>query len=130
MDKNFLFHRLEAVNKAFFNLPETPKIKWSKGQIKKRYRKITYGCYDIKKNEIRIHPILKNKEYPPYVIDFVIYHELLHYVDRELLKEKKSFFKFVRRTKIHNKEFKKKELAFPYAEEAKRELNRIIESRN
>ena len=130
MDKNFLQHRLEAINKSFFNLPEIPEIKWSKGQIKKRYKKITYGCYDIKKNEIRIHPILKNKEYPVYVIDFVIYHELLHYIDRDLLREKKGFLKFARRAKIHNREFKKREHIFPYAEEAKKELKKIIESRN
>ncbi len=125
MDRIFLQSRLELVNQSFFSLPELPEIKWSRGRIKKRYRKITFGCYDIKKNEIRIHPLFKTAAFPGFVLDFVIFHELLHYVDRDILKKNRSFFSSSHK-RVHNKNFKLREDEFPKANEAKILLKRFL----
>ncbi|MCX7820435.1 MAG: hypothetical protein N2258_02030 [Brevinematales bacterium] len=129
MDNFFLIDRLKYVNLSFFNLCELPSIKWSRGQIKKKYRRITFGCYDIKKNEIRIHPVFKTAVFPEFVLDFVIYHELLHYVDRDIIKQEKRLFRYSRR-KIHNKSFKTKEKMFPNSDKAIKLLKRFVECRD
>ncbi len=125
----FLLNRLNVVNKSFFNLSELPLIKWSKGQIKKKYRRITFGCYDIKKNEIRIHPIFKTAAFPDFVLDFVIYHELLHYIDRDLLRQEKRLFQYSRK-KVHNRSFKEKEKLFPNSLQSIKILKRFVECRD
>ncbi len=115
-----LFERLKVVNDAFFQMPELPCIKWSRGVIKKKYRKLTFGTYDIKRDQIRIHPILENEAVPAIVLNFVIYHELLHYQDRDALKEryKTPFFHKRSSHKVHNPHFHRREKAFPEKKEA------------
>lgn len=123
-----LSERLNQVNEGYFQFNELPPIKWSKGVIKKKYRKLTFGTYDIKNNQIRIHPILKNEKIPVFVLDFVIYHEMLHYEDRKDLKTKKKILipvisfkkqlsrpiRYVRKKNyIHTSEFHNREKEFP-----------------
>lgn len=129
MDKSFLYNKLQNVNQSFFNLTELPQIKWSKGQLKKRYRRITFGCYDIKKNEIRIHPVFKTAAFPDFVLDFVIYHELLHYIDRDIMKQERRLFRYNRK-RVHNKSFKEREKMFPHSLEATKLLKRFVECRD
>ncbi len=121
----FLEERLKLVN-SYFSLSSLPAIKWSKGKIKNRYRKITFGCYDIKKNEIRIHPILKSKKLPLFVLDFVIFHELLHFVERENLKDKNFMRALKKKGRIHNHDFKRKEGEFPFAKSARGYLKELL----
>ena len=129
MDNNIdLKDKLEGVAKIYFSLSELPEIKWSKGVIKQKYRKITFGTYDLQKNIIKIHPILKDENIPYYVLDFIIYHELLHYEDRdEIIKKRKSITRLFspRKRLYHHKEFKYKEKEFPYQKEADSILKRI-----
>lgn len=129
MDKSFLYNKLQYVNQSFFNLTELPEIKWSKGQLKKRYRRITFGCYDIKKNEIRIHPVFKTDVFPDFVLDFVIYHELLHYIDRDFMKQERRLFRYNRK-KVHNRSFKDREKLFSHSLEAIKLLKRFVECRD
>ena len=105
---------LKSVVRDYFDgIPDVPDIVWSRGVIKARYRKLTLGSYHIKKNQIRIHPILKKKDHTGLLIRFVVYHELLHFQDREQLKKRKKHGK-----RVHNQPFKNREKAFPYYHEA------------
>ena len=129
MDNNIdLKDKLEGIAKIYLDLNELPEIKWSKGIIKKKYRKITFGTYDLQKNLIKIHPILKDENIPGFVLDFIIYHELLHYADREeIIRKRKSIANLFSPGKrlYHHKEFKYKEKEFPYQKEADSILKRI-----
>ncbi|MGC8764440.1 MAG: hypothetical protein ACP5QT_00935 [Brevinematia bacterium] len=125
---DFLAERLNLVNETYFNLSSLPLIKWSKGKIKKKYRRITFGCYDIKKNEIRIHPVFKTAAFPSFVLDFVIFHEMLHYIDRDTLKQKRKLA-FCEKRKIHDKVFKIKESKFPYSDRARKILRCFAEGK-
>ncbi len=137
---SFLIERMDQINEKYFNFDSLPLIKWSRGRIKKKYRKLTFGTYDIKKMQIRIHPILKNNIIPGFVLDFVIYHELLHYeqmissrVEPSLVKPvqiKPVFHKINTRkklkVKIHSIEFHKREREFPQKKEASRIMKDIV----
>ena len=134
----FLSDRMEIINREYFQFDTLPAIRWSKGKIKKRYRKLTFGTFDIKKKEIRIHPILKSNNIPSFVLDFVLYHELLHYQDQILRSGEKlqpkvqpvlqpGLFQFVhakpvrnknKKNKIHSIDFHKRERVFPLKKEA------------
>lgn len=118
--------RLQSVNEIYFGFSELPPIRWSKGVVKKKYRKLTFGTYDIKKNQIRIHPLLKNNLIPALVLDFVIYHELLHYEDRAELQDRLKGTLFRKRKRVHTVEFHKREKAFEEKKEAARLMQEIV----
>ena len=123
MDKD-LNARMHSVNRDYFEFKELPPIKWSRGRLQKRYRKITFGSYDFKKNEVRIHPVLMHSQVPVFVLDFVIYHELLHFEDRDQLREhferKKKMLRRRRsaRNRVHSSDFHQREKEFIQKKEA------------
>ncbi len=106
---------LDRVNGEFFQMEDLPPIKWSRGRIKNRYRRLTLGVYDISKNEIRIHPLFRERDIPEFVLDYIVYHELLHYQDRHRLKKRVFFWG---RRKIHDKSFHDREKSYPKKKEA------------
>ncbi len=122
-----LFERLRQVNEKYFQSDSLPRVKWSRGRIKKKYRKLTFGSYDLRKDEIRIHPILKNEEIPSFVLDYILFHEMLHYQDREELKSKKGRT-FLSRSgyKAHSASFKFRERVFHQQKEALRIMKTIV----
>ncbi len=132
--KSFLESRLETVNRSFFRFPDLPSIRWSRGRVRPRYRKLTFGTYDFRKNEIRIHPLLKRSAVPDCVLDYVLFHELLHYEDRERLRELSvpaalSPFSRLRkggRRLIHNRHFHNREDGFPGRDEACLWMKRFV----
>lgn len=122
----FLIGRMEEINREYFQHGDLPSIRWSKGSVKRKYRKITFGSYDFKKNQIRIHPVLKNSDIPSYVLEYVLFHELLHYQDREELKAGAEFRLFGRkRFKAHSRDFHRREKDYPYKKEATRVMKSI-----
>ncbi|MGL5955189.1 MAG: hypothetical protein ACRC0X_01075 [Brevinema sp.] len=95
---------LQKVNQEYFLFSELPTIRISQGQEKIKRKAIIFGSYHAKKNEIRIHPILLGEE--SCALEFVIYHELLHYQDREeLLIRKKG-------DRVHTRTFREREKKF------------------
>ncbi|NOX38709.1 MAG: SprT family zinc-dependent metalloprotease [Calditrichaeota bacterium] len=64
----------DELNHAYFNgkLPK-PRIKWSA-----RVGRRQLGYYDQVKHEIGINPLLRHPEVPWYVLENVVYHEMLH----------------------------------------------------
>ncbi len=88
-------------------------IGWSDRKGQGSFRSITFGTYDFHRRQIRIHPLLDQREVPLYFLEYIVYHEMLHalYPSKMGIRGRCS---------IHSKEFREKERQFPFFEEAKK----------
>ncbi|MGL4562536.1 MAG: hypothetical protein ACRCVW_01595 [Brevinema sp.] len=109
---------LQRVNHEYFQFDQLPEIVLSKGQTKINRRSIIFGTYDIRSNKIKIHPVLLDQV--DFVLDFVVYHEMLHYEDRHSLKNRKKG------DPIHTKDFRSREKLFKQYHEAQQILKDIL----
>lgn len=101
---------LDNVNAQYFSNSIQSQITWGKRRSKKRTCKTTLGSYNVRKNLIRINPVLDNHLVPPYVIQYVVYHEMLHCHMGCIEKNNRRFY--------HTKAFREKEKLFKYYEKA------------
>ncbi|HOE92382.1 MAG: SprT-like family protein [Candidatus Methanofastidiosum methylothiophilum] len=92
-------------NNYFSNEVPTPALRWSK---KKAYR--IFGRYDRAKNEIIISRLLDEKKTPRFVIEYIMYHEMLHI--------KFGFTYKKGRRRVHTRQFKKEDEKFPFYTES------------
>ena len=90
-----------SLNREYFDDRVASLITWGKRSSRYAVRKRTLGSYQKKTNTIRINPILDRKKVPRYVIEFVVYHEMLHAVIDTVVKNG--------RRSIHSKEFNNRE---------------------
>jgi predicted metal-dependent hydrolase len=90
-----------SLNSEYFNNSLSALITWGKRSPRYAVKKRTLGNYQKKSNTIRINPILDSRKVPRYVIEFIVYHEMLHAVIDIVLKNG--------RRSIHSKEFKNRE---------------------
>ena len=62
------------VNRDYFGgaLP-APHLAWSRA-----VRRQEFGRYDAPADTVWLHPVLDDAQVPAFVVDFVVYHELLH----------------------------------------------------
>ncbi len=90
-----------SLNSEYFNNSLSVLITWGKRSPRYAVKKRTLGNYQKKTNTIRINPILDSRKAPRYVIEFIVYHEMLHAVIDTVLKNG--------RRSIHSKEFKNRE---------------------
>ena len=90
-----------SLNSEYFNNILSVLITWGKRSPRYAVKKRTLGNYQKKTNTIRINPILDSRKVPRYVIEFIVYHEMLHAVIDTVLKNG--------RRRIHSKEFKNHE---------------------
>lgn len=90
-----------SLNSEYFNNSLSVLITWGKRSPRYVVRKRTLGNYQKKTNTIRINPILDSRKVPRYVIEFIVYHEMLHAIIDIVLKNG--------RRSIHSKEFKNRE---------------------
>jgi hypothetical protein len=104
VDLSDYFHRL---NEVYFGGRLACAITWGKRNRGRRPRSIRLGSYWPDKRIIRIHPVLDNPAVPPFVIEDVIYHEMLHH---EL-----GMVRSNGRVLSHHRAFKVKEKAFPHS---------------
>lgn len=96
----------EKLNLVYFqNEIEKPKLSWSQ---RKTYRRL--GHHDPVHDAIIISKSLDEKDVPKFVVEFVVYHEMLHI-------KHPAFTKNGTR-RVHTKTFKNDERKFPYFEEA------------
>ena len=87
-----------------------PLLRWSK----KRSRRV-WGSHDGALDLITINKRLDDDTIPIYVLDYVLYHEMLH-ARHEWLYEKGI-------RKVHTRDFKAEETSFPHYKDAIRWLN-------
>jgi predicted metal-dependent hydrolase len=90
-----------SLNSEYFNNSLSVLITWGKRSPQYAVKKRTLGNYQKKTNTIRINPMLDSRKVPRYVIEFIVYHEMLHAVIDTVLKNG--------RRSIHSKEFKNRE---------------------
>ena len=93
-----------SLNSEYFNNSLSVLITWGKRSPRYAVKKRTLGNYQKKTNTIRINPILDSRKVPRYVIEFIVYHEMLHAVIDTVLKNG--------RRRIHSKEFKNRECKY------------------
>ncbi|KYK31469.1 MAG: hypothetical protein AYK19_03740 [Theionarchaea archaeon DG-70-1] len=95
LDKSF-----ERVNKEYFNgAMEKPVLTWSVKRAKR-----TLGRYDPDRDIVFISRMLDSLKVPEELLDFIMYHELLH--------KKHGIKKEGRRRRIHTPQFKADEKKF------------------
>ncbi len=70
-DLDAAFHRV--VTAYFPNGMAKPRLIWSR-----RITSCKFGHYDPIRDELMVSATLDSREVPSYVVDFVVYHELLH----------------------------------------------------
>jgi SprT-like family len=100
----------DRINMEYFGGRLTCLITWGAKSTKRFVKKRTLGSYSRHANTIRINPILDRTSAPRYVLEFIVYHEMLH---AELGIERKNG----RRT-VHSKEFRRRERLFSHYHKA------------
>ncbi|MGI8669495.1 MAG: SprT-like domain-containing protein [Aridibacter sp.] len=103
-----IFGKLNLV--YFQNEIKKPKLSWSQ---RKTYRRL--GHHDPVHNAIIISKSLDEKTVPKYVVECVVYHEMLHI--------KHPVYQKNGRRCVHTREFKNDEEKFPYFDDAEKWIN-------
>ncbi len=98
-------------------LPSAPTLSWTKTESRNRF-----GHHDSDHNAIVISQVLDDPDVPEFVLDYVVYHELLHIL---IPPRMGSGSKRI----IHPKEFKDAERRFPRWQEAEAWLSALASGR-
>jgi hypothetical protein len=113
-----VFHDLEysfsRVNTAYFqNSIVRPRLGWTKTFTNRRF-----GSYDFSRDILTVSATLDQSHVPEYVVDFIVYHELLH---------KKLGIRWQNDRKgVHTPEFQNEEKKFAKYAEANEVLTKIV----
>jgi hypothetical protein len=99
------------INREYFSNDLTLQITWFGKKYQHNRSQVTFGLYHEPLKLIKINRFLDNKKVPDYLVNYVIYHEMLHHVCP-------SYYDEDGRHKIHNKEFKKRETDFRFFSKA------------
>jgi len=92
------------INRQYFENRVNAIITWGRNSRKRGIRQRTLGCFDERTLVIRINPCLDRKTIPLYVIENVVYHEMLHaYLGIEIVEG---------RRRMHTPRFKRMERCF------------------
>ncbi len=108
----------QKLNEVHFSGRLGCAITWGTRKRGRRPRSIRLGSYRTDKRIIRIHPVLDSPAVPAYVIEDVLYHEMLHH---EL-----GMVRSNGRLLSHHRVFKAKEKAFPHSARAREWIRKNI----
>jgi len=108
----------QKLNEVHFSGRLGCAITWGTRKRGRRPRSIRLGSYCTDKRIIRIHPVLDSPAVPAYVIEDVLYHEMLHH---EL-----GMVRSNGRLLSHHRVFKAKEKAFPHSARAREWIRKNI----
>jgi hypothetical protein len=114
-DHHDLLAALDRVNRAYFDGEVEVSIRWGRapGRRKRRTKTRTraLAVYSYEDQTIRVSPVLDAADIPEFIIDWIVYHELLHHaLPVEELNGKRRY---------HTRRFKMLERAFIQYQEAK-----------
>ncbi len=101
----------DTVNREYFDGKVQLFITWFGEPDRRNKTRVSFGLYQDTLRLIKINRILDKPDVPSYLIGYVIYHEMLHYICPPYLNE-------VGRQQIHNNEFKKRETLFHQYDQA------------
>lgn len=99
----------EDLNREYFKGSLDLSITWFGGPRQRARRRITFGLYHDTLRLIKIHRLLDSPAFPSYLIEFVVYHEMLHHVCPAYVDSKGL-------QRVHSKEFKEQEKLFRHYE--------------
>ena len=103
----------EKINQSYFaGDMDKPAIAWSPRKTKHRF-----GSYNFEKDQILISKTLDQKNVPSFVVEFVLYHEMLH--------RKLGFRQTEHRKIAHTAEFRLQEHQFAQYTEAQKMINHL-----
>jgi predicted metal-dependent hydrolase len=102
----------ELNGKYFAGQLQKPHIGWSARSWRRQF-----GCYDPGPNQILLNRRLDHPRVPRCVVDYVLYHEMLHVKHPT----RRSGCTLV----SHSREFREEEKRFPEFERARRILDRL-----
>lgn len=95
----------DSVNQEYFDGKLELKITWFSSEFKQNKSRFTFGLYFDALKLIKINRVMDTKKFPKYVIRYVIYHEMLHFVSPTYV-DKAGIHR------AHNKKFKHLEMQF------------------
>ena len=105
-----IFDELNA--RFFHSLLARPTLSWSRGASRQ-----TLGYFDPAHNAIIISRVFDREEIPFFLLEYVLYHEMLHL-------KYPTVYRSQRRC-VHTPEFKRQERLFPRYEEAMRRIQEL-----
>lgn len=112
----------QALNRDCFDNRVQARIVWSRQPPRRPRRSIRLGAYDSRKRLIRIHPLLDQAFVPRYVIEAIMFHEMLHQLNPPR--------RINGRWSVHTPAFRRAERQFPYFEQAeawrRRHVGRLL----
>lgn len=98
------------LNRAYFANRVQARITWSRRAPKRPRASIRFGSYDARTRLIRIHPLLDQPFVPRYVVENVVFHEMLH----QLIPGRR----LNGRWSLHPPEFRQAEQHYPHHRQA------------
>ena len=109
-DLNQIFEDLNL--RFFYGLLARPLMSWSQSSARNML-----GHYDPAHNAIVISRVFDHVRVPRYVVEYIVYHEMLHLKHPVKLRGSRRC--------VHPKQFQDEEKLFPRLEEAKQFLKRL-----
>ena len=109
-DLEKIFDELNA--RFFHSLLARPTLSWSRGASRQ-----TLGYFDPAHNAIIISRVFDREEIPLFLLEYVLYHEMLHL-------KCPTVYRSQRRC-VHTPEFKRQERLFPRYDEALRRIQEL-----
>jgi hypothetical protein len=107
----------QYVNSFYFgNRLPYPSLAWSTESPRTRL-----GFYFAPLNLLAVNRVLDSERVPRYVLEFVVYHELLHHVN--------AGGSLTARRVHHTRSFREQEMAFSHYEDAERWLRKLVRER-
>lgn len=117
------------LNERFFEGALTAAITWGRRRPRRRRRRrrtnrisLQLGSYNQDQDLVRVHPALDQPWVPRFVLEAVIYHELLHAAMPPTVTDG--------RRRLHTPEFRRRERLYPRLDEAnawvRENLQRLI----
>ena len=108
----------DRLNKRYFDEELDVQITWGRAPSRKKKRRqsfsIRLGSYNHSENLVRIHPHLDRPSVPEFVVEAVVYHEMLHAAVPPVVKNGRRY--------LHTPEFRRRERLYHRFVESERWL--------
>ena len=114
----------DDLNQRFFAGEIEVEITWGRAPAARRRRRrrgfsIRLGSYSAEQRLVRIHRALNRRDVPRYVIESIVYHEMLHAAIPALGGRG-------RKRRLHTPEFRRRERLYPHHERAQRWIDKNL----
>lgn len=103
----------DALNTEYFCGELQLNITWFGASRQRSRRRLTFGLFDEPLKLIKIHRILDHKDIPQSVVEYVVYHEMVHHVCPPFVDEQGV-------NRVHHPAFKTRERQYRHYHEAQR----------